>query len=123
MVLPWHLAVVALLFQPPVCTEVCPLEGPGGLVVEWTQHVDQGIKDHKEFVVKNFCASACAIAIGYAIKKGAKVTVYSTATIQPHNPLAAVMFPMPVWYRKMLIDGKPFRMGTANGFGKAMFNY
>lgn len=123
MIIPWHFVFIATLFHPIPCTDVCHLEGPGGFVPQWIEYVDDAVQENKSFVVDGYCASACAIATGYAISSGAKVTIYDSALLVPHNKMAIIQHLMPVWYKKLMLDYKPFRLGFASSMHRAMFNF
>lgn len=82
--------------------KVCHLVGPGGLVIAWKGYITMNAG--KTFLVDGRCASACAIALGYAIYRGEHVIVRPGATIVPHNEdaIRGARSTMPGWYYKLL---------------------
>lgn len=71
-------------YNPPPClNNVCVLTGLGGIVTQWTMHVD---RNHGAlFLVEGVCASACFNALQYAMSKGETVRVVQGVQLIPHE--------------------------------------
>ena len=72
-------------YHPPPCKlNVCVMTGLGGIVEEWTTHVDR--HPSALFIVSGVCASACMIAVERAAQRGERVLTMPDARFVPHEP-------------------------------------
>lgn len=89
-------------YQPRPCpTQVCELSGPGGCIRDWQLAVQLDVLAQKTIhVPAKMCASACIIAVGWALQFGGHVTIDSNAKlIWPHSRARFAQYPMPEWFR------------------------
>lgn len=97
-------------YQPPKCTAtICPMYGPGGILSHWTMAVMLANIAKKPLVVPagKTCASACALAIGFALGRGYDVRIAPSALFIPHA-VEVMNKPMLPAFRRKLLAGKPF---------------
>jgi hypothetical protein len=98
-------------YQPPKCgTTVCEMYGPGGIIGTWRLQVMAANAGHRTIVVPNgkVCASACALAIGFAMHRGYELRIGPTAWFVPHNIGAIRETPMPKDFKAKMLAYKPF---------------
>lgn len=102
----------AFAASPPECRgDVCVMQGPGGLVLDWKLHVQLNDLAGRRFIVPAgaTCASACAIAVGVGLYVGADIEISPTATFAPHNRAAILAERrMPVRFRDLMLAYRPF---------------
>lgn len=98
-------------YQPPKCGKtVCELYGPGGVIGTWRLQVMVANAGHRPILVPDGkdCASACALAIGYALHRGYDVRISPTARFVPHNRGAILDTPMPQGFKTKMLAYVPF---------------
>ncbi len=98
-------------YQPPRCTAtVCPMYGPGGLIIRWKEAALLAHGHGKLIVVPpgRVCASACALAVGYALGHGFDVEISPSAIFVPHNIKAIQKTHMPPAFKAKMLAYKPF---------------
>lgn len=84
--------------------------GPGGYVNEWKLAVMLANLEGKPIVVppNKVCASACAIAVGFALHKGYNVRIAPSAKFIPHNLEAIKQTPMSGEFKRLMLRYEPF---------------
>lgn len=100
-----------LAADPPACGETtCELYGTGGQVELWKLRVLTAHMKNKPIVVPGkVCASACAIAVGFALYRGDEVIIDPDATFIPHNRHAISKTQMPPKFMALMVAYEPFK--------------
>jgi sugar (pentulose or hexulose) kinase len=98
--------------KPPACTATqCPMYGPGGYIRDWRLSVMLADLKGLPIVVPagRTCASACALAVGFALAKGYDVRISPSAVFVPHNREAISKGLMPKRFKALMRAYRPFR--------------